>query len=158
LIGAAENSKDLFKSMAESPSEAINFMFNSVIRGITYLRNKNVWFGTGLNEADRIRYSGDVKTAEGLATASVALDNMIRGGNIGTQVIMRGGIEFNPETQMYVAVQRDKSMANVYRAEAKLKEKLGDQLGTDIEQGYLQAKRSRSIIDEVATREKEILP
>jgi hypothetical protein len=158
LIGAAENSKDLFKSMAESPSEAINFMFNSVIRGITYLRNKNVWFGTGLNEADRIRYSGDVKTAEGLATASVALDNMIRGGNIGTQVIMRGGIEFNPETQMYVAVQRDKSMANVYRAEAKLKEKLGDQLGTDIEQGYLQAKRSRSIIDEVATREKAIPP
>ena len=43
-------------------------------------------------------------------------------------------------------------MANVYRAEAKLKEKLGDQLGTDIEQGYLQAKRSRSIIDEVETR------
>jgi hypothetical protein len=158
MIGAAENSKDLFKSMAESPSEAINFMFNSVIRGITYLRNKNVWFGTGLNEADRIRYSGDVKTAEGLATASVALDNMIRGGNIGTQVIMRGGIEFNPETQMYVAVQRDKSMANVYRAEAKLKEKLGTQLGTDIEQGYLQAKRSRSIIDEVAAREKVIPP
>jgi hypothetical protein len=33
MIGAAENSKDLFKSMAESPSEAINFMFNSVNRG-----------------------------------------------------------------------------------------------------------------------------
>jgi hypothetical protein len=49
-------------------------------------------------------------------------------------------------------------MANVYRAEAKLKEKLGDQLGTDIEQGYLQAKRSRSIIDEVATREKVMPP
>jgi hypothetical protein len=152
MIGAAENSKDLFKSMIESPSEAINFMFNSVNRGVMFLRNKFIWFGSGINEADRIRYNGAVKTAEGLATASVALDNMIRGGNIATQVIMQGGIEFNKNTQMYGAVQKDKSMANVYRAEAKLKEKLGDQLGTDIEQGYLQAKRSRSIIDEVETR------
>jgi hypothetical protein len=158
MIGAAENSKDLFKSMVESPSEAINFMFNSVNRGVMFLRNKFIWFGSGINEADRIRYNGAVKTAEGLATASVALDNMIRGGNIATQVIMQGGIEFNKNTQMYGAVQKDKSMANVYRAEAKLKEKLGDQLGTDIEQGYLQAKRSRSIIDEVATREKAIPP
>jgi hypothetical protein len=158
LIGAAENSKDLFKSMAESPSEAINFMFNSVNRGVMFLRNKFIWFGSGINETDRIRYNGAVKTAEGLATASVALDNMIRGGNIATQVIMQGGVEFNKKTQMYGAAQKDKSMANVYRAEAKLKEKLGDQLGTDIEQGYLQAKRSRSIIDEVATREKVIPP
>jgi DNA-binding protein H-NS len=158
MIGAAENSKDLFKSMVESPSEAINFMFNSVNRGVMFLRNKFIWFGSGINEADRIRYNGAVKTAEGLATASVALDNMIRGGNIATQVIMQGGIEFNKNTQMYGAVQKDKSMANVYRAEAKLKEKLGDQLGTDIEQGYLQAKRSRSIIDEVASREKVIPP
>jgi hypothetical protein len=158
MIGAAENSKDLFKSMVESPSEAINFMFNSVNRGVMFLRNKFIWFGSGINETDRIRYNGAVKTAEGLATASVALDNMIRGGNIATQVIMQGGIEFNKNTQMYGAVQKDKSMANVYRAEAKLKEKLGDQLGTDIEQGYLQAKRSRSIIDEVAAREKVIPP
>jgi GNAT superfamily N-acetyltransferase len=158
MIGAAENSKDLFKSMVESPSEAINFMFNSVNRGVMFLRNKFIWFGSGINEADRIRYNGAVKTAEGLATASVALDNMIRGGNIATQVIMQGGIEFNKNTQMYGAVQKDKSMANVYRAEAKLIEKLGTQLGTDIEQGYLQAKRSRSIIDEVATREKAIPP
>jgi hypothetical protein len=152
MIGAAENTKDLFKGMVESPSEAINFMFNSVNRGVMFLRNKFIWFGSGINEADRIRYNGAVKTAEGLATASVALDNMIRGGNIATQVIMQGGVEFNKKTQMYGAVQKDKSMANVYRAEAKLKEKLGDQLGTDIEQGYLQAKRSRSIIDEVETR------
>jgi DNA-binding protein H-NS len=158
MIGAAENSKDLFKSMVESPSEAINFMFNSVNRGVMFLRNKFIWFGSGINETDRIRYNGAVKTAEGLATASVALDNMIRGGNIATQVIMQGGVEFNKKTQMYGAAQKDKSMANVYRAEAKLKEKLGDQLGTDIEQGYLQAKRSRSIIDEVATREKAIPP
>jgi hypothetical protein len=158
MIGAAENSKDLFKSMVESPSEAINFMFNSVNRGVMFLRNKFIWFGSGINEADRIRYNGAVKTAEDLATASVALDNMIRGGNIATQVIMQGGVEFNKKTQMYGAVQKDKSMANVYRAEAKLIEKLGTQLGTDIEQGYLQAKRSRSIIDEVAAREKVIPP
>jgi hypothetical protein len=154
LIGAAENSKDLFKSMAESPSEAINFMFNSVNRGIMFLRNKFIWFGSGINETDRIRYNGAVKTAEGLATASVALDNMIRGGNIATQVIMQGGVEFNKKTQMYGAAQKDKSMTKVYEAEAKLKERLGEQLGTNIIQGYLEAKRSRSIKEEVETRKE----
>jgi hypothetical protein len=76
-------------------------MFNSLNRGVMYLRNKFIWFGSGINEADRIRYNGAVKTAEGLATASLALDNMIRGGNIATQTVFQGGIEFNKDTQMY---------------------------------------------------------
>jgi hypothetical protein len=79
-----------------------------------------------------------VKTAEGLATASLALDNMIRGGNIGNpDRLPAAGIEFNKDTQMYSAVKKDKSMTKVYEAEAKLKERLGEQLGTNIIQGYL---------------------
>ncbi len=153
LIRGASNAKESFKEMVENPSEILRMTFNPINRGIIYLRNKNVWFGTGLNEADRIRYSGQVRTAEGIATASLALDNMIRGGNIATQVLFQGGIEYNPDTLMFGAVKRDKSMTNVYKAEAAIKERLGEQLGTNIIQGYLEAKRSRSIKNEVISRQ-----
>jgi hypothetical protein len=66
MLKTAQNAKDSFKEMVENPSEILRMTFNPLVRGITYLRNKNVWFGTGLNEADRIRYNGQVRTAEGL--------------------------------------------------------------------------------------------
>jgi hypothetical protein len=154
IVNAGSFTKDMFNDMVQNPSDALRMMFNALNRGIMYLRNKNIWFGSGINEADRIRYNGAVKTAEGLATASLALDNMIRGGNIATQTVFQGGIEFNKDTQMYSAVQKDKSMTKVYEAEAKLKERLGEQLGTNIIQGYLEAKRSRSIKEEVETRKE----
>jgi hypothetical protein len=84
--------------MVENPSEILRMTFNPIVRGVIYLRNKNIFFGIGLQEADRIRYNGQVRTSEGIATASLALDNMIRGGNIATQVLFQGGLEFNPKT------------------------------------------------------------
>jgi len=90
-----------------------------------------------------------------LSTASVALDNAIRGGQIATEVIFQGGIKFDPKSRNFVAVKREKGMAGVYEAEIALKKRLGDQLGTDIIQGYLEAKRSRSIQNEYFAREAE---
>jgi hypothetical protein len=156
LIRGATNAKESFKEMVENPSEILRMTFNPINRGIIYLRNKNVWFGTGLNEADRIRYSGQVRTAEGIATASLALDNMIRSGNIATQVLFRGGIEYNPDTLMFGAVEKEQNMEKVYRAEAALKKKLGDQLGTNISNGYFEAKRSRNIKEEVVSRQQTL--
>jgi viroplasmin and RNaseH domain-containing protein len=155
IIRGATNAKESFKEMVENPSEILRMTFNPLVRGVLYLRNKNIWFGTALNEADRIRYNGQVRTSEGIATASLALDNMIRGGNIATQVLFQGGLEFNPKTLMFGAVKRAMSMTNVYKAEAVIKKRLGDQLGTNIIQGYLEAKRSRSIKNEVITRQEE---
>jgi viroplasmin and RNaseH domain-containing protein len=155
IIRGATNAKESFKEMVENPSEILRMTFNPIVRGVLYLRNKNIWFGTALNEADRIRYNGQVRTSEGIATASLALDNMIRGGNIATQVLFQGGLEFNPKTLMFGAVKRAMSMTNVYKAEAVIKKRLGDQLGTNIIQGYLEAKRSRSIKNEVITRQEE---
>jgi viroplasmin and RNaseH domain-containing protein len=155
IIRGATNAKESFKEMVENPSEILRMTFNPIVRGVIYLRNKNIFFGIGLQEADRIRYNGQVRTSEGIATASLALDNMIRGGNIATQVLFQGGLEFNPKTLMFGAVKRAMSMTNVYKAEAVIKKRLGDQLGTNIIQGYLEAKRSRSIKNEVITRQEE---
>jgi hypothetical protein len=154
IIRGATNAKESFKEMVENPSEILRMTFNPIVRGVLYLRNKNIWFGTALNEADRIRYNGQVRVSEFIATASLALDNMIRGGNIATQVLFQGGLEFNPKTLMFGAVKRAMSMTNVYKAEAVIKKRLGDQLGTNIIQGYLEAKRSRSIKNEVITRQE----
>ena len=156
MIDAVQFSKDAYKEMVDSPTEALRMTFNSLNRGIMYLRNKNIWFGSGLNEADRIKYNGQVRTANGLATASLALDNMLRGGNIATQALFLGGIEYNPKTLTFTAVRKEKNMTKVYEAEAAIKKRIGEQLGTNIIQGYLEAKRSRSIKDEVIARTPKV--
>jgi len=155
LLKSGRLGKQLLKDSVTDPRAAVGLAFNKIDAGITYLRNKNTWYGTGLGGADFARYSGSMRTADALATASVALDNAIRSGSIATEVIFRGGIKFNPKAGVFVAVNRAKGMAGVYKAEAKLKAKLGDQVGTDIIQGYLEAKRSRSIQNEMFDREAE---
>lgn len=148
-----KNGKEFFVDAAQNPKEAMVGSSNSVVDGLIYLRNENVWYGSGLEARDFDRYNGELRTSEGMATASVALDNAIRSGNIGVQVIFQGGIKYDRDKNNFVAVDKKLGMKGVYEAEAKIKERLGDQLGTDIVQGYLEAKRSISIMDELYDRE-----
>ncbi|MCG3771202.1 MAG: hypothetical protein JW384_02384 [Nitrosomonadaceae bacterium] len=154
-VKAGKLGKDFFTYAVSAPLEALGTAANFVDREILYARNKNIWFGSGLNAADFSKYNGDLITSQGLATASVALDNAIRGGQIATEVIFQGGIKFDSKSRNFVAVKRDKGMRGVYEAEGALKKRLGNQLGTDIIQGYLEAKRSRSIQNEYFDREVE---
>ena len=155
IINSSKLGKEFLKLAVTDPLGALGTAANSVDRAVVYARNKNVWFGSGLNAADFSKYNGELLNSQGLATASVALDNAIRGGQIATEVIFQGGIKFDPKSRNFVAVQRDKGMRGVYEAEAALKKRLGNQLGTDIIQGYLEAKRSRSIQNEYFQREAE---
>ena len=155
IINSSKLGKEFLKLAVTDPLGALGTAANSVDRAVVYARNKNVWFGSGLNSADFSKYNGELLNSQGLATASVALDNAIRGGQIASEVIFQGGIKFDPKSRNFVAVQRDKGMRGVYEAEAALKKRLGNQLGTDIIQGYLEAKRSRSIQNEYFQREAE---
>ena len=148
-----KNGKEFFSDAAKNPKEAMVGSGNAVMDGLIYMRNKNVWYGSGLEARDFDRYNGELRTSEGMATASVALDNAIRSGNIGVEVIFRGGIAYDRDKNNFVAVERRLGMKGVYEAEAAIKARLGDQLGTDIVQGYLEAKRSISIKDELYERE-----
>jgi GNAT superfamily N-acetyltransferase len=156
ILNVAQDSKNLVNEAIENPMAVVSNMAGSVDRGILYLRNKNIWFGSGLNAADFSQYNGQLRTSQGLATASVALDNAIRGGNIYVQVVMEGGIEWNEDFQNFIAATRPYSMKNVYKAEADLKKKIGSQTGQDLIQGYLEAKRSRSIQNEYYKRQEEV--
>jgi len=141
VVNQARFAKAFFKDAVANPVEAIDTLFNGMSRGVHYLRNKNIFMGAGLEVADQEKYAGMLRNSQGLAIASVALDNALHRPNIATQVIFRGGIKFNKKAGVFVAAKNDTdtSMLGVYKAEAKLKEKLGAQLGTDIIQGYLEA-------------------
>lgn len=153
LLRQFKNGKEFFQDAAENPREAMVGAGDSVMDGLIYLRNKNVWYGSGLEARDFDRYNGELRTAEGFATASVALDNAIRSGNIGAEVLFRGGIKYDPKAGNFVAVDSKLGMHGVYAAQKALMDRLGDQLGTDIIQGYLEAKRSISITNEFLERQ-----
>jgi hypothetical protein len=157
LITSKNYLKNTFKDFSKGPIQASMNFGNSVDRGITYLRNKNIWFGTGLNLEDQKKYGGMLRDSDGMAVASMALDNALRGGNIAAQVVLQGGIKWNAKSLNFVATKTNKGMVGVYKAEKVLQDRLGDQLATDIINGYLEAKRSLSIRNESSAAEAALV-
>ncbi len=155
LMGGMKEGKKIFNQVAEDPVLAASNMVGQVDRAVTYARNKNVWYGTGLEQADFARYQGQLRDSEGQAIASVALTNAIHAGHVGTQVMIQGGLEFDEKTQMFRAVKNKKSMANVVTEKASLIKKLGEQRANNVVQAYFEAKRSKSIVDEYLNREAQ---
>jgi hypothetical protein len=153
FMGGYENTKETVKDVLTSPLLATNNMIGKADRALTYFRNKNVFFGYGLEEADRQRYGGQIRNAHQQAIASVAVVNALHSGNIATQVIALGKLVFDNTIQMFVAQKSDKNMANVVREKAKLIDKLGFDTGNRVIQSYFEAKRSRSIVNEYLNRE-----
>jgi hypothetical protein len=153
FMGGYDNTKETVKDVLASPLIATNNMIGKADRALTYFRNKNIFFGYGLEEADRQRYSGQVRNAHQQAIASLAVVNALHSGNIATQVMTQGKLVFDKDIQMFIAEKSDKSMANVVREKAALIDKLGFETGNRVIQSYFEAKRSRSIVNEYLNRE-----
>jgi hemoglobin-like flavoprotein len=153
FMGGYENTKETVKDVLTSPLVATNNMIGQADRALTYFRNKNIFFGYGLEEADRQRYGGQVRNAHQQAIASLAVVNALHSGNVATRVMTEGKLIFDNNIQMFVAEKSDKSMANVVREKAKLIDKLGFDTGNRVIQSYFEAKRSRSIVNEYLNRE-----
>lgn len=152
FMGGYSKSKKTVENVLTEPRLATSNMIGRADRAITEQRNKNIFYGTGLELADRERYGGQVRNGHKQAIASVALVNAIHSGHIASQVMTQGKLIFNQDTQMFQADKSDKSMANVVRAKAKLVEKLGDVRAAKVIQAFFEAKRSRSIINEYLDR------
>jgi len=148
--------KEIFQDAVKNPGSSVDTLFNSFNRGLLYLRNQGVFFGAGLEEADRLKNEGMMRDTNDIISASVALDNALHGPMISAEVITRGGITYDNKLEVYRAENLKTNMINVYKAQAELKEKLGAQLGEDIIQSYLEAKRSRSILEEEKSRNEEV--
>jgi hypothetical protein len=133
---------------------AVPKMVGQIDRGITYIQNKNVWYGKGLEQADIKRYGNQLRDGNNRAVASVAVTNAIHSGHIGTRVLTQGSLVFDPVFQMFKAQKSKFSMANVIDAKAKLAKRIGLQEATDVINQYLEAKRSKSIINEYLARQQ----
>lgn len=152
FMGGFDKVKNTVRKIQQAPLMAASNMVGKADRALTYQRNKNIFYGTGLEEADRARYGGQVRNGHQQAIASVALTNAIHSGHVATQVMTQGKLVFDTKTQMFRAEKDKFSIANVVRAKAKLVKKLGDQRAAKLIQAFFEAKRSRSIIDEYLNR------
>jgi hypothetical protein len=161
LLGSAKQAKQAYKNTVDAPAIAYKAMSGKLLRGITYVRNKNIWFGAGLELAERINQkaaglSGKLRDGEGRAMASIAITNALHAGNIAVEVIRQGSLAFNRDSQMFQAITRPFSMANVIIEKSKLINRVGEQRANDMIQMYFEAKRSKSINDEIQQVQKEI--
>jgi hypothetical protein len=153
FLGGAKQAKELAKDMRENPMMPMSKMASNIDRAITWARNKNIWFGTGLNQEDFRRYNGQLKDGHDQVVASIAVDNALHAGHIGVQVAMLGKLKYDNKIGMFTAAQDKMSMQNVIKLKAKLVERLGAQRAANVINGYFEAKRSRSIVNEYLQRE-----
>jgi GNAT superfamily N-acetyltransferase len=153
FMGSYEKAKQIAADIKESPLAPVSKMASNIDRAITYARNKNIWFGTGLNQADFKRYNGQLRDSHKNVVASIAVDNAIHAGHVAVQVAMLGKLKYDNNIGMFTAVQDEKSMKNVIKLKAQLVKQLGAQRAANVMNGYFEAKRSRNIIDEYLQRE-----
>jgi hypothetical protein len=161
LLGGAKQAKQAYDNTIDAPAMAYKAMSGKLLRGITYVRNKNIWFGAGLELAEKINQkaaglSGKLRDGQGRAMASIAITNALHAGNIAVDVIRQGSLAFNRDSQMFQAIKRPFSMANVIIEKSKLIARVGEQRAHDMIQMYFEAKRSKSINDEFQKIEEEI--
>jgi hypothetical protein len=140
--------QDLGKEFGSNPGKTATKSLISASDAITKQRIENVWFGAGLDKRDQAKYGGQIRAADGLMAASIAIKNAIHSAHIATQVIMKGGLEFSKEFGQFVAKNSEHSIGNIVKLQYELKKKLGKKVGLQIINAYFIAKRSRSIQNE----------
>jgi hypothetical protein len=161
MLGGFRGARQVYKDAKDAPLLASQAMGGKIVRAITSVRNKNIWYGAGLEMADLAMQKargleGMLRDGEMRAVASIAVTNALHAGHIASEVIIRGALAFNAKTQMFQAIRRPFSMANVLMAKHDLIERLGLQRATDMINTFFEAKRSKSIMDEFESREKEL--
>ena len=156
LLGGIQDAKRIGANMIGQPKAAVNNMVGGLDRGLLYTRVKNADFTAGLTAADRGKYGHMLEDSHGKAIASVAMNQALKAARIGTQVIMKGKLLFDPTTQMFRAVSDKFSMANVLAAKHELEKQQGAQRAADLINAYFEAKRSRSIINDFLKSEGQL--
>jgi hypothetical protein len=147
LLGSYGAAREAAKAVKESPMLAVNKMTSKLDRAITYARIKGVWYGRGLEVAEVKKFNGQIRDGQEKVIATVALTNALHSGEIMSQVIMRGKLMFDSESQMFRAEDAKESLANVMLAKHDLIERVGAQEANNMIQDYFEAKRSRSILN-----------
>ena len=140
--------QELGKEFGENPGKTATKSLISAADKATQFRIENVWFAAGLDKRDQSRYGGQIRAADGLMAASIAIKNAIHSAHVATRVITQGGLEFSQKFGQFVAVKSATSMGNVVKLQYQMKKKLGNKVALQIINAFFIAKRSRSIQNE----------
>ena len=156
LAASWTETKQVFDDFIDNPTEEAIRMLSGSYDKLIHFRNKNVFFGTGLESAEFKRYKGQLVNDQNEAIAVVALTNALHASHVMGNVMMNGKLEYNPKTQMFQSVADDHSMKNVFQLESKLYKMLGKETGSTLINTYFNAKRTRSIQNEMLNRDAEL--
>jgi predicted RNA methylase len=156
LLGGMKEATRIGENVLLNPKQGVINMVGNVDRVVLAARIKASDFTAGLTAADAARYGRMLVDSAGRAIASVAMNQALRATRIGTQVIVRGKLFFNPVTQMFEALEDKNSVANILKLKHDLEDRIGKALAYKAIQAYFEAKRSRSIVDEYLKREGEV--
>jgi len=156
LAASWTETKQVFDDFIDNPTEEAVRMLSGSYDKLIHFRNKNVFFGTGLESAEFKRYKGQLVNDQNEAIAVVALTNALHASHVMGNVMMNGKLEYNPKTQMFQSVADDHSMKNVFQLESKLYKMLGKETGSTLINTYFNAKRTRSIQNEMLNRDAEL--
>jgi len=153
LVDSYKDFRNFKDALISTPVVTSNKMIGSANDVLLHHRNKNVFFGAGLQARDVAKYKGQLADAQGQAIGSVALINAIHSGHMLTEVMVQGKMEFSKATQMFGAAESKTSIANILKAQDKFFNRVGKKIGATILNAYTEAKRVRSIYNELIQRE-----
>jgi hypothetical protein len=153
LLGGQQLAKNIKAKVLESPKNLIPGAVEGIDRLALSFRVNATDFTAGLAAEDAVRYNRQILDGEGRAVASIAADQQLKANHIATQVVLLGKLAFDPNEQLFKAVEDKNSIAKIIELAHNFGKEVGIKHAFRVINGYTEAKRSRSIVDEYLKRE-----
>ena len=156
ITGGAQYIKNLKNNLKESPRGVAVQMTGNLDNALLGFRIKTTDFTAGLTAADADKYNRELENGMNQAIASVASNQALRAIRIASRVVARGKLVFDPQWQMFRAQEDKHSMANIFQLRKEFAKRVGKSEARKAIQGFFEALRSKSIIQEYVDRQANL--
>ena len=156
LLGGSQLARNIKAKVTESPRNLIPGVVEGIDRLALSFRVNTTDFTAGLAAEDAARYGRELLDGEGRAVASIASDQQLKANHISTQVAIRGKLAFDPKDQMFEAKDDKNSVGKIIELAHNFGKEIGIKHAFRVMNGYFEAKRSRSIVNEYLKRQGEL--
>jgi len=156
ITGGAQYIKNLKNNLKESPRGVAVQMTGNLDNALLGFRIKTTDFTAGLTAADAEKYGRKLENGMNQAIASLASNQALRAIRIASRVVARGKLVFDPQWQMFRAQEDKHSMANIFRLRKEFAKRVGKSEARKAIQGFFEALRSKSIIQEYVDRQANL--
>ena len=156
VIGNYQRSKKFAEDLQKQPGQKFTDGLTNTYETGTMARIQAANYAAGIEARDFAKYKGQVRTADKLAIASLAVKNNLHAAMIAARVITQGALVYNKEVLQFIAAKSDKSIANVVGLQKKLRKEMGKKVADKIINAFFTAKRSRSIQNSYFDRSNKV--